>query len=232
MTRLFWTALAAALALAALLAALLWPGPVQSAERVDTAIVFIVDASGSMSREELGIARQSHAEAMVSAEVLDAIETGATGRIAVAYVEFAVFPTIRVPWTVIGGPGAAQAFAATVVDGPYPEASHIQTGLGRALLAADELLAGLPYVADRLVVDVVGDGQNSIGPEPALGRAAILSRGAVINTIALMRSPQAPGLEAYYADVVAGGAGHFSMSILGAEKMPMAIRSKIALELF
>ena len=73
------------------------------ASEVDVELFLAVDVSRSMSPYELEIQRRGYAEALSSAEVMDAIGGGMTGRIALTYVEWAGTnsQTVVVPWTLI-----------------------------------------------------------------------------------------------------------------------------------
>lgn len=199
---------------------------------VDVAIVFVVDVSGSMQPEEVATARQAHAMAMQSPDVLNAIQDGPTGRVAVAYVEFGDTAKVGVDWMIIDGPESAAVFAARI--GGLPGGGYLGGGLtavGAGLLAADELMGRAP-TAPRLVVDIAGDGTNTGSPHPDVGRAALLSRGAVINAMPVLMDSPDRNLVGWYTEVVAGGPGHFVMPIAGLDKMPMALRSKIVQELY
>lgn len=199
---------------------------------VDVAIVFVVDVSGSMQPEEVATARQAHAKAMQSPDVLNAIHDGPTGRVAVAYVEFGDRAKVGVDWMIIDGTDSAGVFAASI--GSLPGGGYLGGGLtavGAGLLAADELMGRAP-AAPRLVVDIAGDGTNTGSPRPDVGREALLSRGVIINAMPILMDAPDFNLVPWYTAKVAGGPGHFVMPIAGLDKMPMALRSKIVQELY
>lgn len=225
---------AAILAACLLVLILSWhSGRAQGLPEVDVALVFAVDVSGSMNADEIEIARQAHATALASPDVLGAIGDGALGRIAVAYVEFGDTAAVGVEWMVIGADGQGAAdFARHIAD--LPAGNYLGTtwtAVGAGLLAADDLLSRAP-AAPRLVVDIIGDGVGTGSPSPDVGREAILSRGAVINAMPLMVDRPDVHLVNFYTKRVASGPGHFVMPIAGIDKMPMALRSKIVLELY
>ncbi|MEL6920932.1 MAG: DUF1194 domain-containing protein [Pseudomonadota bacterium] len=74
--------------------------PARANEQVDVELVLAVDVSGSMSRHELQIQREGYVAAFRSREVIDAVESGLIGAIAVTYVEWARDDLQRnvVPW--------------------------------------------------------------------------------------------------------------------------------------
>ena len=83
---------------------------------VDLALVLAVDVSPSMEFEEQELQRQGFVEAFRSTAVHNAIRKGATGRIAVMYVEWAdtSLQEIVVPWTVVEYPADGFKFAASL----------------------------------------------------------------------------------------------------------------------
>jgi len=230
--------LAAAAALCTAGAAL----PARAADSIDAAIVFVVDVSGSMDFEEQTIVRQSHAEAILSPEVLDLLTSR---RFAFAYVEFASTAAVRVDWTLIDSAAAAGGFVARVVA-PGVSVAHKSTSISAGMLAADVLFDALPWPADRLVVDVVGDGANNTRPALAPARQRLLDRGVVINGVPLTIRPQQAGLELIYRQVI-GGPGSFYIplhagpsevretgGIIGMERfpgLPSVLRQKLLREL-
>mgnify|MGYP000993617760 CR=1 FL=1 len=68
-------------------------GPARAASpknaEVDVEVVLAVDVSYSMDLDEQVLQREGYASAVTSKEFLDALKLGLTGRIAIAYVEWA-----------------------------------------------------------------------------------------------------------------------------------------------
>ena len=71
--------------------------------QVDLELVLAVDVSRSMDMDEQNLQRNGYVAAFRHKEVIDAIASGLSGRIAVSYVEWAgpAFQRPLVPWTVI-----------------------------------------------------------------------------------------------------------------------------------
>ena len=93
-----------------LLAATLWPLCAASparADDVDVALVLVTDVSRSIDDSEFKLEKDGYASAFVNQKVLEAIQGGPTGQIAVAYVEFASSFEVRtvLDWTVIRDEG-------------------------------------------------------------------------------------------------------------------------------
>jgi Protein of unknown function (DUF1194) len=197
---------------------------------VDEAIVFALDVSLSMDAGELRIAREGLAEAIGAPGVLEAIERGAIGRVAVTYVEFAGSARQVVDWMIIDGPAAAERFGSAVRAVESPTEAY--TDIASALYLANTLFSAMPYDATTLVVDVVGDGMDPGITWLAATRDQLLHRGVVINGMPLMIDPSQPEVATFYATALVGGPGHFSMPVTRIEQMPDALRRKIMRELF
>ena len=200
---------------------------------IDVALVFLTDVSGSMTPGEVVLVRDAHAVAMVSEEVLTAIGDSATGRIAVAYVEFGSFARPVIGWTEIGSTADAAGFAGAIDALPIDRMSNITeaTRIGAGLNLARQAFDELPFRALRLVVDVVGDG---VAEDPAVVIAAtadLASRGVVVNAIPLMIDGMAT-VRQYYEANVRTGPGSFVTEVTAIADLPQALRRKIVLELY
>jgi hypothetical protein len=223
------------LALALLLALAAAPAPAET--EVDMELVLAVDVSRSMSPAELEIQRRGYAEALVSDEVLSAIAQGFTGRVALAYMEWAGSGSSRlvVDWTVIAGREDAERVAAALL-------AHTPSGLRRtsisgAIAHAAALFEDNGYTSFRQVIDVSGDGPNNHGAPVTGARDDALARGIVINGLPLMTRDAYGGmwhledLDAYYAACVTGGPGAFVIPVRDWEEFPAAVRRKLVLEI-
>jgi hypothetical protein len=212
--------------------AVLWLGAARADDRpvVDVAIVFVADTSNSIRTAERYLERRSHADALLSEPVQSAIADTQTGAIAAAYVEFGSQAWVRVGWTKIDGIAPAKAFGAAVLAADY--ATDGWTGIGAGLDVANSLFTTLPFRAQRLVVDVIGNGDNNYGEAVAPPRAALIARGVTINGMPMIRDPADADLVPYYASMITGGPGHFSVPLTVFADMPEALRKKIPLELY
>jgi len=201
----------------------------QAAEAVDTAIVFIQDTSSSMDVEELAMARESYLTALTSYNVLHGITEAPRGRVAAVYVEFGASASVVVPWTIIDGPETALAFARAIAE------TDAKTGVGStniqdAMTLANALLSAVPYEADRMVVDIVGDGPSD--RPPILERAALIAKGATINGLPMLIRPDRVDLAAYFRDEVIGGPSAFVLTVDSIQQLPVALFRKVSRELF
>jgi Protein of unknown function (DUF1194) len=231
--RVFGTRGAAA---AVCLAALAFAGPATAQRKVpvDLALVLAVDVSGSMDEDEQALQRQGYADAFKHPNVISAIrDAGASGRIAVAYVEWSEVANTTIDWTLIGGAKDAQAFAARLASEPI--ARGRRTSISGGLQAAMALIDSSPYFAARRVIDISGDGANNSGEPVEQARDAAVADNITINGLPIVLEPprpfDAPDLEAYYRDCVKGGRGAFVLGIRSLAEMAGTIRNKLVTEI-
>lgn len=214
------------------------PASVSAAEmEVDLELVLAVDISYSMDFDELALQRDGYISAMTSKEVLDAIKDGPTGKIAVAYVEWAGSQQVRlsVGWHVIDGPKSAESFASKLAEIPLQRA--YRTSISSALAFSAPLFDDNGFKGARRVIDVSGDGVNNQGPPVTVTRDEVVARGIVINGLPVMIKPPSnysmdlPNLDEYYRDCVIGGPGAFMIPATSRETFKEAIRTKLVLEI-
>src|ERR1700752_5175226 len=95
------------------------------ATRVEVELILAVDVSYSMDMDELALQREGYALAITSKELLQALKTGPTGKVAVTYFEWAASTDqkIIIPWRVIDGPESAGAVAEEILRSPLRRAS-------------------------------------------------------------------------------------------------------------
>jgi len=212
------------------------PSP-RAQDRVDVALVIAVDVSRSMSYEELQIQRKGYAAAIASPEVVRAIRDGVHGRIAVTFYEWAADSYVHeiVGWTLIGGQADADAIAALLLSERSMGARR--TSLSGAIRAGVARLEAVPYAADRLVIDISGDGPNNQGIPVTTARDRAAEKGIVINGLPLMTSSgmgsgfNIPDLDRYYHRCVIAGPGSFVIPVTEWEQFPEAVRRKLVLEI-
>lgn len=204
---------------------------------VDVALVLAVDVSRSMSPEELALQREGYAAAIVSNDVIRAIELGAYGRIALTMFEWANDAHIReiVPWTFVEDRDDAEAFAGKVLADRT--IGQRRTSIAGAIRYASRILNDLPFTADRRVIDISGDGPNNQGLAVTLARDAALKTGIIINGLPLMTSSgfgsqfNIPDLDVYYSRCVIGGPASFVIPVTDWAQFPDAVRRKLILEI-
>lgn len=230
----------AAAVLTAAIGAVLLPVRPQDARaepvEVDLQLVLAVDVSSSMDREELEIQRSGYVAAIRDPLFAMAVRSGATGRVAVAYVEWAGpdFQVLTMPWQLIDGPDAARRFSDELARKPLTGGTN--TSISRALLFSAALFSDLHYRTMRKVIDVSGDGPNTAGPHIAPTRDAVVAHGVTINALPLLRDPapsEAVGdaeLLRYFESCVIGGPLAFALPVRDPDGLVAGIRRKLILE--
>lgn len=207
------------------------------AEDVDVELVLAVDVSRSMTPRELEIQRRGYAEALVSPEVVRAIQEGPNGRVALIYVEWAGWSSQRVvvPWTVVSNAEEAAAFSRALTAHFNP--SLRRTSISGLLDYASGLFEQNGHRSLRRVIDISGDGPNNHGRPVVAARDEVLAKGIAINGLPLMTREgmgwqwHLDDLDEYYRNCVIGGPAAFVIPVLEWEHFPEAVRRKLVLEL-
>jgi hypothetical protein len=207
---------------------------------VDVELVVAVDVSNSMDPEEQELQREGYVAALTSREFLQALRSGAHGKVAVIYFEWAGLhdQTILMPWRLIDGAESAGAVAREIARAPYRRAPR--TSIYGALKFAKPLFDASGYRGQRQVIDVSGDGVNNMGPPVTQMRDDVLAAGITINGLPIMLRRQSgygmwgmayENLDVYYEDCVIGGPGAFVIGIRERGQFNEATRNKLVQEM-
>ena len=215
------------IALVSLAALLLAVAPVARtqvlAQDVDVALVLVTDVSRSIDDGEFALEKNGYASALTSQTVIDAIQGGPAGKIAVAYIEFASSFEVRtvLDWTTIADKASAEAFVVRLQAAP--RSFWGRTAIGAGVDQAVQLLAETALNPTRRVIDVCGDGTNNAGREVAEARDDAVKAGIVVNGLAIVNDHPASwtfahvqpqgGLANYYRNNVTGGSGSFVLEV-------------------
>jgi hypothetical protein len=204
---------------------------------VDLQLVLAVDVSRSIDEVEAELQRRGYVEALTSPRVIDAIQSGQHGRIALCYTEWAGthYQVVVIDWTVIDSPGAARGFADKLSEAP--RTSQSWTAVGAALAFAGQRFDNSGFQSKRRVIDISGDGRTNDGPPAELVRDKLVAQGLVINGLPVMMNrtnfgrPPDTGLDKYYEENVIGGSGSFMISAASFDDFGRAVRSKLVREI-
>ncbi|KAA2213937.1 DUF1194 domain-containing protein [Teichococcus oryzae] len=217
-------------------ATLVPPRP-RAEEPVDVLLVLAVDVSRSVDEDEAKLQREGYRTAMTDPRIVEAVQGGMIGAIAVTYMEWAGAEYQRqvLPWMRLTGGRDADRWASALAEAP--RASLSWTSISGALAFGTELLDQAPFEAARRVIDVSGDGVNNSGPPAEQARDAAVAKGIVINGLPIMndrpsfnRRHSLP-LDQYYADSVIGGPGAFLVAADDFDSFGAAIRRKLIREI-
>jgi hypothetical protein len=178
----------------------------------DANIITGLDVSSSIDAQETMLQIEGVADAINSPSVVSAIQNGKLG-----CINFMVFlwadgeyPSL-VDWTVIASQEDADAVNATI----KAALQDIVVGMGNASKrnwgtltnlsgAIDHTIEALNTAptASRVLLNIVGNGEDNVGEDPARARAAFLSLGGTINGVVVGGDP---AVVAYYRAQVIGG---------------------------
>jgi len=197
---------------------------------VGTALVLLIDVSGSVDNEEYELQRHGVSSAFRDPAVIKALWNQPYGRMAVTVVEWSDNATVVIPWTVLEDESTAQRFSALLDAGV--RASRGSTALGTALAFATELFDSCGCEPMRRVIDVSGDGVNNSGAiTSGQARDLAVARGIIVNGLPITGDGSDVGLYEHYDSKVKGGEGAFILEATGFEDFARAIRQKLVLEI-
>jgi hypothetical protein len=206
----------------------------------DVALILVLDVSTSINDAEFKVQIEGTAAAFRDKDVIGAIKNGMHSRIAVAMVFFADVGRTVMDWSIIENQQDAVAVSERI--GAVGRSLAGNTSIDSGLSKAAELMAHIPCVPDRRVVDVSGDGVDHycyLGSS----RDALIRDGVIINAISVgdddrLCAPTIggnvvvfPQLRQYYDEHVRGGEGSFAVSAPDFDGYVDVIRSKILREI-
>jgi hypothetical protein len=195
---------------------------------VDLALCLAVDVSDSVSFDEFGLMIGGLAAAFRDPDIQAAALSGPRSAIAVAALFWAERQEIALDWMVLDGAGTAAALADALEAAPRLPPGGA-TALGEGMVAGLALLGRFAAPAQRLVLDVSGDGRNNRGRAPGPVRDVGVAAGVTINALAVLN--EEPDLLEHYAAEVVGGPGHFAMACADYVDFADAIRRKLRREI-
>lgn len=205
---------------------------------VDLELILLVDVSGSVDQQEAELQRRGYANALMDRTVVDAIQSGSSGRIAVTYIEWAdeTYQHVVADWAVIDGPESARAFAEALIKAPV--ATAFWTAIGSAIEFAMPRFRDNGFIGQRRVIDVSGDGYSNRGTPPTEARDAAVALGITVNGLPILNTRPNPwggsppsDLDAYYRKNVMGGPGAFVQVAEDFESFGTAILAKLVREI-
>lgn len=205
------------------------------AEEVDLELLLLVDVSRSMSASELELQRQGYVEALRSDAVASALGRALTGRMALAYVEWAGETRRRViqDWRLIESRDDLLAVADLLETDRTTRQSR--TSITAALRFGAGYFNDNGFEGMRRVIDISGDGPNNQGGLVTAARDAVVAQGITVNGLPLMTEDgsfmRIDDLDRYYQLCVIGGPGAFVMPVTRWEDFAEAVTRKLVLEI-
>ena len=193
----------------------------RGAEPVDMLLVMAADVSRSVTPSKFKLQREGAAAAITHPDVVRAITSGPNRRIAICFVEWAStnMQAVVIDWMVIGDGASARNFGDKLIETPRSFAGS--TSISAAIDFAVGLFERAPFVADRKVIDVSGDGNNIGGRLITDARDDAVARNITINALVILTPIEEAfrpehtnppgGLEKYFQENVIGGQGAFTI---------------------
>ena len=214
-------------------ASLAWPGAASAQrERVDLALVLAVDVSDSVDAERYALQMNGIARAFEDPQIQSAMLSGPRRAMLVALVTWSNRATVALPWTLLTGSDDIGRFAAEVRRAPRTEKRFTCMSVALRTIA-DKVLPLMPTPADRVVVDVSGDGSDNCNPRAPVDllRDELAAADVTVNGLPILEGEEADTLEAWYHDHVIGGPGGFLIPARGFADFERAIRRKFLNEI-
>ncbi len=213
------------------------------AEEVDLELVLAMDASGSISEKEYLLQLRGTAAAFRDIEIIEAIQSGPTGKISVALMLWsdAAFPKEKSQWFVLEGQQSIANFASYIEGFNINEDDTVVlgggggTGIGSGVREALAMIASNDYEGLRKVVDVSGDGietEFEFSKGTMIRDAKLLAtlQNVTINGLPILGGDY-PNLDKYYYREVISGPGSFIVVAKNFDDFGRAIRKKLLREI-
>ena len=205
---------------------------------VDLELVLAVDVSGSVDVEEGELQRQGYVTALAHPRVIETIQSGFHGRIAVTYVEWSdtYSRSVVVPWMLVSDAPSAEMLAAKLAAADRTRGLY--TSISGVIEYVMPLFSDNGFDSRRRVIDISGDGPNNIGALVTTARDAAVAAGITINGLPIVndrpdprgRMPM-PNLDLYYRDCVIGGPWSFIVVAEDFRSFADAVRRKLIIEI-
>jgi hypothetical protein len=195
-------------------------------DHVELAIVLAVDGSASVTYDEFGLIAGGMAAALRDPTVA----AGLTGKSVLSLLLWSGTgeQDIITGWTPIATAADLRTFADGVDNMPRTVKAGL-TAIGEALLASLTLLAQVPAIPKRNIVNVIGDGRSNDGIAPGPIRDRMAAADITINGLCILH--EEPDLLTSYTEDVIGGPGAFAVTCREYNDFTEAMRQKLTREI-
>ncbi|MBW9115875.1 DUF1194 domain-containing protein [Rhizobium cauense] len=205
----------------------------QSSACVDVALVLAVDGSGSINDDEYAFQKSAIAAAFRDQEVLATLTNAGLVAVSAVFWGDGEFSTQKLDWFVIANGNGAEPFALAMEANRRKVFGN--TDIGNGMWSALDLLSDPRFCAIKTVINVSGDGKETVAPKrrqtPSLyqARKRAAAMGTTVN--GLVVSDEEPDLFGYYEKRVILGEDAFVMEVRSFADYAEAIRRKLIREL-
>ena len=210
-------------------------------EQVDLLLVLASDVSRSVDTRKFQLQREGYAAALSNRRVVEAIQSGPHGKIAICFVEWSGATSVKlvIDWTIVGDAASARKIGDQMIE--LPRSFADRTSISAGLEFAFAQLERSPFKAARRTIDVSGDGTNNSGRDIASVRDEVTAKGVTVNGLVILSDSPLPwnpehtnppgGLGEYYRRNVIGGPGAFVMVAENHDSFGQAIVKKMIAEI-
>lgn len=214
---------------------------------VDKLLVLAIDVSGSVDDEEFALVKRGYQAAFEDERIIQAIQSGPTGRIAVTVLLWAglhdgegwypraEIASVMILWRVISDTASSRQLGNDIALLERFDSSGSFTCVGGVLKLATAVLASSPYASHHQIIDVSGNGPDDGLPDCLsdlrVERDIVLEKGIVINGLPILDPKEQKDVVIFYREQVVGGAGSFFVVAQSFEQFKEAILAKLLREL-
>jgi len=208
-------------------------------QSTDFNLITAVDVSDSITRHDEWLEYSGLARGVLDPAFLERIAEGMEQRIgfmAYTWSSGGQFDVI-VPWTIIETRADAERVAALFDNAPRMDRSGYgtyrpsrfntpqggMTDIAEALQAAVGFSLAAPFTARRSVINILSNGVDNNGKNPAVIRDQAIRMGITINGVIF---GDRQGLPEYFRSNVVGGPGAFLMTVQEPTDLPIALEKK------
>lgn len=199
----------------------------------DLALVLAIDASGSVGDAEFQLQMRGYSAAFRSLAVQQAIQSVGEVEVAVVLWGDGEMSSKVLPFRDVSSPKASSDLA-EMIRGIRRVVTG-NTGIGRGLWTALDMIERQAPCAMRQIVNVSGDGKESFGARPQqslpLSVARLRAEAMDVTVNALAIESDVSDLADWYSENLISGAGAFVMRISGLSSFAAAIEEKLVREI-
>lgn len=201
---------------------------------VDLELVLAVDGSASVDYDEYRLQMHGIAAALRDPEILDAIQRGPTGQIAVTLMIWSgnETPVGNLDWYLISDAASAEKLASRL-EWHYRPVRPGATAINHALKLATVRILSNEFVGARQIIDLSSDGKENAMTDHLApldqGRNFAVANNVTVNGLPILNDE--PNLETYFADNIVGGTGAFQVAARDYFDFSRAFKEKLRREI-
>lgn len=199
----------------------------------DVALVLAIDASGSVKEDEFALQLQGYAQAFRSPRVQAALSDAGIVDIGAVFFSDTEIGLQVLPMMRLSSASDADELAVRIEEMPRPLPGN--TGIGVGVMAAINLLEAPGACAHRRLINLSGDGPESMAPRTRTAVSTAVARqraedlDITINALAIRSD--VPDLDHWYRERLITGPGAFVMEVDGFASFAEAIVEKLVREI-